>query len=364
MRDDRRTRRHFLELVTASISAPFVARSMMAMDQVTSMPPLKKRVEQLLGKPPDRCIVSLSFVNWRKHDDDPKSNFVRDRITLNGPDGDIDRDPIEAWLLTPKHLPKPAPAVLCLHQTDRCDHGLDEPPGVCQSSEGCGSHCDDNVHYARELTERGYITLTPGYWTDATDHSFWAEDKYLSPIRKSIRNFSRAIDFLRTLPSVDKGPIGCIGHSAGGTHALYLALFEPRIGAVVSSGGFGTWKGTLLKHPGNTLADILGTYMPLIKNYDQNTMPFDLADVTHGIAPRPVFLNMPKQDQLVDFDTIYAAAIKVAEHYKQLHAADHFCVQTPEVSHDFPPNVRICAYKFLDKWLRHQAQQQCSSAIA
>ena len=48
---------------------------------------------------------------------------------------------------------------------------------------------------------------------------------------------SRAIDYLITLPEVEKNHIGLTGHSRGGKQALVGAAFDERIGAVIASSG-------------------------------------------------------------------------------------------------------------------------------
>ena len=45
----------------------------------------------------------------------------------------------------------------------------------------------------------------------------------------------RLLDYLYTLPEIDRENIGIIGHSLGGKMSLYAAAFDPRIIAVVSS---------------------------------------------------------------------------------------------------------------------------------
>ncbi len=47
----------------------------------------------------------------------------------------------------------------------------------------------------------------------------------------------RAVDYLYTLPEVDKRKIGITGHSRNGKQALLAAAFDERIGAVVASSG-------------------------------------------------------------------------------------------------------------------------------
>ena len=48
---------------------------------------------------------------------------------------------------------------------------------------------------------------------------------------------SRAVDYLVTLPEVEKNHIGLAGHSRGGKQALVAAAFDDRIGAVIPSSG-------------------------------------------------------------------------------------------------------------------------------
>ena len=68
-------------------------------------------------------------------------------------------DRVTAWLLLPSGANEsggekggPLPAVLCLHQTTQS--GKDEPTGMAGSP---------NMHYAIELSRRGYITFSPDY---------------------------------------------------------------------------------------------------------------------------------------------------------------------------------------------------------
>jgi len=57
---------------------------------------------------------------------------------------------------------------------------------------------------------------------------------------KWVWDSQRLLDYIETLPNVDKSRIGIIGHSLGAKMALYAAAFDQRIGATVfSEGGIG-----------------------------------------------------------------------------------------------------------------------------
>src|SRR5882724_7489545 len=154
--------------------------------------------------------------------------FVRRKITYLSEK----QDRVSAYLFIPSPLiPSPhegkLPAMLCLHQTTRI--GKAEPAGLGGNS---------NLAYAAELAERGYVTLAPDY-PNFGDYVFDPyANGYASATMKGIWNHLRAVDLLASLPEVDSARIGSIGHSLGGHNALFEAVFDERIAAVVSSCGF------------------------------------------------------------------------------------------------------------------------------
>src|SRR5262249_6532397 len=107
---------------------------------------IKAHVESVMGPLPDPSrrvpldTQITSMVNAGK--------YYRHAITFASEPGDR----VPAWLLIPKGLKKPAPAMLCLHQTTKI--GKDEPVGL-----GGLPH----LHYADELAERGYVCIVPDY---------------------------------------------------------------------------------------------------------------------------------------------------------------------------------------------------------
>ena len=54
---------------------------------------------------------------------------------------------------------------------------------------------------------------------------------------KMLWDAMRGVDVLASLPEVDAARLGAIGHSLGGKETLYLAAFDERIKATVSSEG-------------------------------------------------------------------------------------------------------------------------------
>ena len=171
---------------------------------------------------------------------------------------------------------------------------------------------------------------------------------YVSATMKGIRNHRRAIDLLASMPEVDDRRIGVIGHSLGGHNALFVAMFDPRIAAVVTSCGFTAFA---KYYGGNLTGWSHAGYMPRIATvYEKSPqkMPFDFPGVLQALAPRFVFINAPTGDANFDVcgveDCVKAAQPVYAEVF---HAPRRLRVVHPECGHDFPPDIRTQAYDFL-----------------
>ncbi|GAF78114.1 unnamed protein product, partial [marine sediment metagenome] len=134
-------------------------------------------------------------------------------------------DHVPAYLLVPKNLKGKAPAVLCLHWTDRANGALKLISG--------------GRAYARELAKRGYVTIAPDNVYSGENKSDPYKLGYKSGTMKAIWNHMRAVDLLQSLPEVDGERIGSIGFSLGGHSSVFLAAFDPRVKAVVTGAGLG-----------------------------------------------------------------------------------------------------------------------------
>lgn len=284
-----------------------------------------RAMQEVMGPfgPPSGGAPVVKVLNERETE-----HYVQRKIEFASPDGEM----VPAWLFVPRGRTGPFPAMMCLHQTTRI--GKDEPAGM-------GPRV--NLHYAVGLAERGFVALAP-------DYPGFGEYKidsyamgYQSATMKGIRNHMRAVDVLVAMKEVDPRRIGAIGHSLGGHNALFLAVFDRRIAAVVTSCGFTSFA----KYYGGDLTGWSHKgYMPRIATvYGKSParMPFDFGDVLAAIAPRPIFVNAPLGD--ANFD--YTGADDCVR--QSGHAAIE--VAHPDCEHDFPPEVRARAYEFLEERL-------------
>ena len=219
------------------------------------------------------------------------------------------KDRVPAYLFIPSVKNGTVPGILCLHQT--ISIGKSEPAGLGGSP---------NLNYALELAKRGYVTLAPDY-PNFGDYSYDPyANGYVSASMKGIWNHMAAVDLLQSLPEVDPERIGCIGHSLGGHNSLFLAVFDTRIKAVVTSCGFTSF----FKYYGGDLTGWSHKgYMPKIASiYEKNPskMPFDFTEILGAIAPRALFINAPVHDSNFDISGVHDCVDAAKPVYELLKA--------------------------------------------
>jgi dienelactone hydrolase len=289
--------------------------------------------------PQQRVPLAVDVVN-----EEDAGSYTRRRINYQAEPGDR----IPAYLLIPKSLTAAeahsTPAMLCLHQTTGIGKG--EPAGLGGLT---------NLHYAHELAERGYVCIVPDY-PSFGDYPYDFKTQgahYASGSMKAIWNNVRAVDVLESIPQVNPDRIGVIGHSLGGHNALFTAVFDQRLKAVVPSCGF-----TAFHHYyGGKLAGWTSDrYMPRIRDIHHNNpdeVPFDFPEILAAIAPRAIFSNSPLHDDNFEVTGVHAAFNAARPIYQLLNTpASRLRLETPDAAHDFPPAIRTAAYEWLDEILK------------
>ncbi len=323
------TRRQFLAALPAALAAQ--TRS----EWAARRREILANMQLVMGPLPAKSNLPLNVLEFERFE---TPHFTRTYITFAGDDGDR----VPAYLLVPKGLANPAPAVLCLHQTTRIGKG--EPAGI---------GANPNLHYAEELAARGYVTLAPDY-PNFGDYFFDPyQHGYASATMKGIRNHMRAVDVLQSMPQVAPGRIASIGHSLGGHNTLFVGAFDERLRALVTSCGFNSFK---KYYGGNLTGWSHKGYMPWIaEKYgkDPARMPFDFPDVLAVLAPRPVFINAPLHDANFEVSGVKDCVDSAMQVYsKVFNAADRLVATYPDATHEFPAAVREQAYQFLNRWLK------------
>jgi len=293
--------------------------------------------ELAMGPLPDpsrRAALDVEIIEEEKTPD-----YNRIKLTYVAEPGDR----VPAYLLVPHDIEGKAPAMLCLHQTTGIGKG--EPAGL-------GGR--PTLHYAHELASRGYVAIVPDY-PSFGDYPFdfrAADDRYASGSMKAIWNNHRAVDLLETLPYVHADRIGCIGHSLGGHNAIFTAVFDQRLRAVVSSCGFTAFH---KYYDGNLAGWTSDRYMPRIRQVfenDPDRVPFDFHELVGALAPRPFFVNAPVGDSNFEISGVKEVIDRAAGVYELLGAEKKLRAEYPKSAHDFPDAVREEAYQWLDRSLK------------
>ena len=147
----------------------------------------------------------------------------------------------EAYLLKPEKASGKAPGIAVFHSTVnytiRQPAGLEGPPekhfGLRYARQGCVCFCPRNFLWPKISQERLNAKAEAQKYLDRVPRS--------TGMAKMLYDALVAVDILAALPEVDAARLGAVGHSLGAKEALYIAAFDDRIRATVSSeGGIGT----------------------------------------------------------------------------------------------------------------------------
>ena len=274
--------------------------------------------------------------------------YVRRRITYQSEPGNR----VPAYLCIPKaalaaNALRSFPGVLCLHPTD----------DIVGAGVAVGLGTRPNRAYASELAARGFVTIAPGY----PHLAGYAPDLrglgYASGTMKAIWDNVRALDLLESLPFVKPGAFGAIGHSLGGHNAVYTAVFEPRLVAVVSSCGLDSFldyyggKPAVWVHGKGWCQD---RYMPRLASYAGRLaeIPFDFSELIGALAPRPVLISAPLRDSNFQWKSVDRLTTAARQVYHLYGVPERLKVEHPDSEHDFPDPMRALAYALLESTLR------------
>ena len=277
---------------------------------------------------------------------------------------------IPAYLLVPNPPARPTtpmPAVLCPHQTTQ--EGKREPAGLAGNPEQAT---------ARQLVDRGFVTLTwdalcfgerhdpaTGHYGDAIP--FYTAHPHWSLLGKMIADLSRAVDYLTTLPFIDRARIGCTGHSHGGITTLFGLALEPRLAAGASNCGFDTFRidGNVWRWSHATaLLPALGFYASsqylsmdryrAVPDSEVIQVPFDLHEVLALAAPRPLLLSTSDEDFVFPNAGWSArkAVTRLRPLYATLGAAKNLETIYFSGGHRLPQSTAAQMYGWLERMLK------------
>lgn len=156
-----------------------------------------------------------------------KGAYAVEKIALETLPGFV----VGANLYMPARLQRPAPAVLVAHghwKYGRTHHADDySVPALCANLAAQGY-----VVLAWDMVGYGDTQQLPHDFGRTTEELVWL----FSPFSLQLWNAIRALDFIESLPEVNRFLIGMTGTSGGGTQTYLLAAIDERIRAAAPGG--------------------------------------------------------------------------------------------------------------------------------
>lgn len=301
-----------------------------------------------IGELPARVPVRLQVNSQSK-----ESSHTRLHVEYDTVYGDT----ITAYILVPNeesHRPGKLgyPAVIALHPTQEL--------GKDNIALSTGSK---NRMYALELVERGYVVLVPDALTAGErvypgraafdSEPFYEKHPGWSTVAKNLADHLQGIDVLCSLDVVNPLAIGAIGHSFGAYNAYFLAGIDDRIKAVVSSCGFSPFTGD--PYPEHwTYRNYPYTHIPkILADLQQDQVPFEFHEIVALIAPTPFFSYAGQDDHIFPhWKSVGEGMLELSRLYRWLGKEDNFKSLIGAGGHDFPEEIRMLSYLFLDQWLK------------
>lgn len=213
---------------------------------------------------------------------------------------------VSAYLLTPK-IKTHHKGLLIHHQ-----HNGERNFG---KSEVVGKVGDDNQHLGLMLVKKGFTVLAPDsicfedrrvnasgtniHENDFIQHYCEMNKRILqgeSLMKKVIEESSIALSILMQLEGVDPNKIGILGHSYGGTTALFHGALDERINYICSSGALASFNRRIKNITGIEMASIIPGFMN----------KYEMIDLLKAAHPREMLILSATEDKYsIDADEIY-----------------------------------------------------------
>jgi len=259
--------------------------------------------------------------------------FVRRRVSYDTPNGRA-----SAFVCIPDRVEEPAALVYCHHQHN---HQFD-----LGKSEVVGLRGDPTQAYAAELARRGFVTVAAdaiGFedrnWADGLNVGWFELASRLvlgrTLLADELQEISLAIDYGLSLPEVQDGAVGFIGHSFGGRVALWAPAWDNRIAASVSNCGCISYRESFAQDVGFQADTVVPGF----------ARTFDVEDLLE-LTPECAYLIIAGDDDR------WSRGAQALEVEARRRGIQHARIVRRPGGHTFPRVDRDLAYAFLDDVLR------------
>jgi hypothetical protein len=303
---------------------------------------LRKAVNSILGAPPDDAPLDAQTIAVT-HKPDHRCEHVTFQVSP--------RDWCLAYVLIPKNLARPAPAIYL-------QHGGDYARGKAEFiSENGPTH-----PLATDLVARGYVVFIPdllGYGERRApqsdgplyDHGYLVHQlstrllRGETLLRKTLWDTARGVDYLETRPEVNKKALAFVGKGNGGRLAIWAMAYDSRLRVGMAQGGMSLY----------SMAAKRNEWTPTEFIVPRLTQVADLNMILTLVAPRPFLISaLAGETDNPDAFDIWRRAQPV---YERFGAKNKLSLYThPERANQqadlTAKAARFSAYTWLDSWLK------------
>jgi dienelactone hydrolase len=265
---------------------------------------------------------------------------------------------VTANLYVPKDLKSPAPAVLYV-----CGHANTVVDKVSFGSKA------NYQHHPAWFAEHGYVSLIldtlqlgeiegihHGTHPRFNHNFWWWQTVGYTPAGVECWNAMRALDYLETRKEVDPKRLGVTGRSGGGATSWWLAAADDRVQCVVPVAGIADLQAHVVEGVAPRYKDgVISGHCDCM--YFVNTYRWDFPQVAALCAPRPLLLGNSDADDIFPAPGYRRLAEKVRKVYELYGAGDKFAVLETAGPHKDTPELRLGAYRWFERWLKHGGKQ-------
>lgn len=229
--------------------------------------------------------------------------------------------------------PGPFPAILNPH--GHWEHGRYEDSALGSIPGRC-------INFARQ----GMVAFSIDMVGYGDTHQAGPHRKYATDPANLLWNISlmglqtwnaiRSVDFLVSLPDVDRTRLGCTGASGGGTQTFILGAIDDRISVLAPM--------VMVSHSmqGGCLCE----------NAPGLRVDYSNMEIAAAAAPRPQLLVAASGDWTKTTMTVEGPSVEKA--YRLFNQADHLRYVLFDLPHNYNQTTREEAYRWFGKWLLHQ----------
>jgi dienelactone hydrolase len=305
----------------------------------------RESLKSVLGAPPDDAPLNAQVLETVGFED-----FRREKIRYQVAPGEWGY----AYLLIPRPLKAPCPAIFCHHRHNR-EWNLGK-------SEVVGIRGDPDEAIGLELVKRGYVVFAPDAiaFEDRCPEDISHEDAFEpfmnnfnelarrllrgeTLLKKVIWDANRGIDYMVTRSEIDTKRIGFMGHGYGAKMALWTTAFDERIVASVAHGSIGSMHQTLRA----------GQFVQIEFAVPRLLQVADYDRVLSLAAPRPFLISTAEDDpDSADAADVYTKARRAYARMGVESRISFYHYAARENEPYMSQEMRFHAYDWLDNWLK------------